>query len=340
MTNLPVCGKIFEAMNSRNASMRCPSALLAVDETLSPYRGHIGFKQYKPQKPAKYGLLYRSLCDSTVTYTYFSLDYAGKPEVVGGNGAKFYITGTDEYTKYLVNGLSRYTSIQGCNILMDPYLTSVFLAEWALQKKFTIVGTMRHDRKGIPKEVKAIGNREEKSVLYVYHKEKNIMLASYIDKIKSGKKNIIVLSTMHDSVKVTNDQRNKPQIHSMYDHMKGGVDVVDLLSTSHSTRIKSKRWPINAFAFILDTCRTNAKTIFQDNGKPLSNFEFTYAIGKGLVLPAIQQRYANSNGLQIAVVNKMHQVLVIEEAMHHAVDIPTKSGRCFKCIKAIMGTIN
>ena len=126
-----------------------------------------------------------------------------------------------------------------------------FLAERALQKKFTIVGTMRHDRKGIPKEVKAVGNREEKSVLYVYHKEKNIMLAYCIDKKTSGKKSVIVLSTMQDSVKVTNDQRKKPQIH---DHTKGGIDVVDLLSTSHSTRIKSKRWPINAFAFILDTC--------------------------------------------------------------------------------------
>ena len=71
--------EIFEAMNSRNANMRYPLALLAVDETLYPYRGHIGFKQYNPQKPAKYGLLYRSLCDSTVTYTYLSLAYAGKP---------------------------------------------------------------------------------------------------------------------------------------------------------------------------------------------------------------------------------------------------------------------
>ena len=141
---------------------------------------------------------------------------------------------------------------------------------------------------------------------------------------------------MHDSVKVTNDQRKKSRIHRIYDHTKGGVDVMDLLSTSHSTRIKSKRWPINAFAFILDTCRTNAKTILQDNGKPLSNFKFTYAIGKGLILPAIQQRYVNSNGLQIAVVNKMNRVLGMKEAMHHAVDIPTKSGRCFKCIEAMI----
>ena len=70
------------------------------------------------------------------------------------------------------------------------------MAEWALQKKFTIVGAMHHDRKGIPKEVKAIRSREEKSVLCVYHKEKNIRLASYIDKKKVGKKNVIVLSTM------------------------------------------------------------------------------------------------------------------------------------------------
>ena len=110
-----------------------------------------------------------------------------------------------------------------------------------MQKKFAIVGTKPHDRKGIPKEVKVIGNREEKSLLYVYHKEKNVMLASYIDKKESGKKNVFVLSTMHDSVKVTNNQRKKPQIRNMYDHTKGGVDVVDLLSTSHSIRINSKR---------------------------------------------------------------------------------------------------
>ena len=33
---------------------------------------------------------------------------------------------------------------------------------------------------------------------------------------------------------------------------KGGVDVVDLVSKSHSTRIKCKQWLLNAFAFILD----------------------------------------------------------------------------------------
>ena len=137
---------------------------------------------------------------------------------------------------------------------MDRYFTSVCLAAWALENTFTIVGTMRHDRKEIPKEVKALNDREEMSVLHVYHEEKKILLVSYIGKKKSGKKNVIILSTMHENVKVTKGQRKKPQVHTMYDHTKGVVDVVDLLSTIHSTRIKTKRWPLNSLAFILDTC--------------------------------------------------------------------------------------
>ena len=140
-----------------------------------------------------------------------------------------------------------------------------------------------------------------------------MMLISYIDKKKSGKKNIIALTTMHDKVKVTNDQRCKLHVLVMYDHTKGGVDVVDLISTHHLTRIKSKRWPLNAFAFILDTVRTNAKTILADNKSSFSNFEFTYQLGKALVLPIVQRRYEIRNGIQIAVMEKIRRVLGIAE---------------------------
>ena len=70
--------ELLEDMNERNARMRHPSPLLAIDETLYPCRGHIGCQQYNPNKPAKYGLLYQSLCDSSIPYTYYSLPYAGK----------------------------------------------------------------------------------------------------------------------------------------------------------------------------------------------------------------------------------------------------------------------
>ena len=69
----------FKTVNEKNASMRISSPYLAKDETFYPYRGSIGVKQYNPSKPAQYGLLYRSLCDATVPYTYYKLPYVGKP---------------------------------------------------------------------------------------------------------------------------------------------------------------------------------------------------------------------------------------------------------------------
>ena len=186
-------------------------------------------------------MVYGSFYDSPIPYTYYSLPYAGKSKKVEGPTAKYYITGTDEYSKYLINDLPVYCDRQGINISMDRYFTSVSLATWALEKHITTVGTMKHNRKGIPKELKPAADREERSAMHVYNTKEKIMLVSCIDKKKSGKKNVTVLSTMHDNVKIRKDQRKNPSVRTMYDHTKGGVDVVDLLSATHSTRIKSRR---------------------------------------------------------------------------------------------------
>ena len=98
----------FEGFNKNISKFCYPLSYLAVDETLYPYRGRIGFKQYNPSKPCKYEFLYRSLCDATVPYTYFFLPYAGKLEVFNNENpaTSYYVTENDEYTNYLVNGFS------------------------------------------------------------------------------------------------------------------------------------------------------------------------------------------------------------------------------------------
>ena len=138
-------------MNENNKRCRNPLPYISVDETLYPYRGRIGMKEYNPCKPAKFGLLYRSLCDAKVGYTYSTLPYAGMPEVIGANG---YVTGFDKYTKWMVNNFQIYGTLQGRNISLDRYFTSETLAKWCLERNITIVGTLKSDRKGIPKEMK------------------------------------------------------------------------------------------------------------------------------------------------------------------------------------------
>ena len=93
--------------------MQYPSSYLAIDETLYPYCGTNGIKQYKRSRPGKYWLLCKSLQESTISHTCFTLPYAGKPNNVGSDEAsKFYISGTHEYTKCLVTETSKCYKVE------------------------------------------------------------------------------------------------------------------------------------------------------------------------------------------------------------------------------------
>ena len=66
--------------------------------------------------PSKYGLLYRSISESTLPRTYFTLSYCSK---VDSGESQYYVTGTDEYTRRLPNNLSDYTKFKEKNINND-----------------------------------------------------------------------------------------------------------------------------------------------------------------------------------------------------------------------------
>ena len=61
-----------------------------------------------------------------------------------------------------------------------------------------LVGTTRANRKGIPKELVEMPNRDDKDIKFVYANEDDMMLTSDVVKKKSGKRYISWLSTMHD----------------------------------------------------------------------------------------------------------------------------------------------
>ena len=162
---------------------------LATDDTLHAHRGMVKLKQYNPNKPAKYGLLYRSISDSVVPYTFFTLPYAGKPEI---EGSEFYVTGTDEYGVCLADNLSSH---------VDRYFTSV-----------TIPHYLRTNRKGIPKELVEMQNRGDKYIKFVHADEDDMVLTSYVVKKISGKRNILLLSTMHDDVRYSGEGSGVSQL--------------------------------------------------------------------------------------------------------------------------------
>ena len=162
------------------------------------------------------------------------------------------------------------------------YFTSMSIADWLLRHNITGIGTMRPDRKGITPEMKMVSGRESKSTKWCYNDKK--MLVSWADK-KSNQKDsklVLLVSTMPDQMKLSKDQRTRPQAIVCYDHVKRGADVVDFISAVASARIKSVRWTINTLSYMLDTLRTNSKTLNNEGNKTkdasfqqISTFEFT-----------------------------------------------------------------
>ena len=103
-----------------------PDDYIAIDETLYPTRGGISFKTYNKDKPAKYGLNFRSLGSSRRPYIYYAVPYTGKPVEV----TESYIKDTLTLVKRIVEGDEQHGySLKGTNNSMDRYYTSIPLAE-------------------------------------------------------------------------------------------------------------------------------------------------------------------------------------------------------------------
>jgi len=209
----------FEMFNSNCTKYLTPDQFLSIDETLYPMRHQIAFRQYNPDKPAKYGLLFKSLNSAGLPFLHRTVVYSGKPE---GEPNQFYIKGTNNYVKKLVTDTKRVVPLQGRNISMDRLYTGLPISKWLLENKITMIGTLMSNRVGIPPEIKSVKDREELSTEIYWSDDNNTVLSSYVVKTKSsGMKNVLLLSTMQPLLGITKDDgKRKPAQYKLYDFYK------------------------------------------------------------------------------------------------------------------------
>lgn len=120
-------------------------------------RHQIAFRQYNPNEPAKYGLLFKSLNAAGYPYLFRSVVYAGKPVGVPG---KFYLQGTDKHVKSLVDETNKQVKLNGRNISPDRLYTGIPIVRWLPSNDITVVGTLQSSRRGIPNEIKQTSGRD------------------------------------------------------------------------------------------------------------------------------------------------------------------------------------
>lgn len=172
-----------------------------------------------PEKPRKFGIQVWAVTDSKTFYT-------SKLEVFIPNQNKgpFFVSTS---TRDVVNRMVSHIAGIGRKITCDNYFTSIPLAQDLIEKRLTLVGTIRKNKSEIPLELltEDKGNKwPENSSMFDFTLNETLVFYK-----ASNKKFVVLLSTLHDDDEIDESSGDayKPSIITFYNKNKCGVDVSD-----------------------------------------------------------------------------------------------------------------
>ncbi|XP_047197199.1 piggyBac transposable element-derived protein 4-like [Hippoglossus stenolepis] len=236
--------EVWHAWVARLPRLYNPGPKVTVDEQLVPFRGRCPFRQYMPSKPAKYGIKSWVACDAKSSYAWKMQVYTRKPS-----------GGRPERNQGLRVVLDVTEGLHHRNVTCDNYFTSYELARQLLERKITVVGTVRKNKPGLL----AVKGREVFSSRFAF--TPTATLVSYIPK---KNRNMVFMSTRHAEADVSNREDWKPVIVLDYNRNKGGVDNLDKVIVTYSCRRMAACWPLVVFHNILDISSYNAFVIWRE----------------------------------------------------------------------------
>ena len=121
-----------------------PQQNITVDEQLFPTKARCRYTQYMPNKPHKFGIKFWLAVDVQSKYILNGFPCMGKDETRCSNSLGQFVT-----LKLAEPYLQR-----GRNITTDNFFTSITLAKKLFALKTTLVGTIRSNKRELPKPAK------------------------------------------------------------------------------------------------------------------------------------------------------------------------------------------
>ena len=77
-------------------------------------------------------------------------------------------------------------------------------------------------------------------------------------------KNLLLLSTLHPTLKIDNSEKKMPEVVHFYNSTKYSVDVLDQMARKYTTKSASQRWSIQVFFNILGMVAINSWVIYKE----------------------------------------------------------------------------
>ena len=238
-----------------------PKTHLSLDEGCCPWKGRLRFRCYNPSKPAKFHIKLFQIAEAESGYVVAFDVYTGKNSCVQEGIA---LDANCNTTTKTVLTLAHNANVldKGHKLFFDNYYTSPELLEELLYRNTVACGTVRANRKGLPK---ALGKAKLKSGESCFRRKNEMLALRWCDK-----RAVYMISTMHCAVEVHTGKREyrtglpiyKPKVIVDYTNKMGGVDVSDQLMGYYNFLRKSIKWWRKLWVHVGDECLSPEQQIW------------------------------------------------------------------------------
>nr|XP_053642416.1 piggyBac transposable element-derived protein 4-like [Cherax quadricarinatus] len=246
--------EVFMYLKQKFSVYFYPFKNIVVDESLILFKGCLSFKQYIPSKHNCFGIKLFVMCDCESGPVLDVIVYTGK-NTLDDDRRMLGISGDvvrRMMEPYLGKGHTLYT---------DNWYTSPMLADFLRVNNTDICGTVRRNRKHMPRFT---GGSVEGEV-QAFHAN-DIMALTWHDK-----RDVTLLSTIHRNEMVQTDRlskfNNEPIVKPLavvdYTNNMRLVDKCDMMIGFVDCVRRSRKWYIKLFFYLVDIAVLNAFSMYE-----------------------------------------------------------------------------
>jgi hypothetical protein len=252
-----------------------PGRYLTADEDICKFKGRHHLKQYLRAKIIKWGYKIWKLCDATTAYV-LDLDVFGGKK--SENSAPY-----DAVMNLMEGYLDKHHVV-----VMDNHFTSVPLFIDLLERSTYACGTVRLNRKYLPREFKE--KKQMSPGKSQFWQSDNFLATLWQDKRAVRFLSTCCLPEGDDTVtrrRKSNELERLPcpPVVKTYTKYMGGVDRSDRMVRTYSVSRQSKKWWYRLFYYLLDTSLANSFILYRSspNHDDLSELDYLKTLAIQLI---------------------------------------------------------
>ena len=245
---------------------------VSIDEMCFPFKGRHRYRQYNKDKPNKYHFKFYGLCCPRTKYLLRFMPCRGK------DGERDKRVSATEWPVLKLLNLPMFFNI-GLVVTTDNWYTALYLMCTLLEWGIHLLGTVRSNRKGLPKDrlfpkegrgKRRRGEAEVSSTtVSIKNEDKKIYLVCWQDN-----KPVHLLSSTPTSLSQVDRVHKEngrftrrapitmPSVIKSYNRSMGGADLHDQLVQLYRTMIKTVAWQTRMFTQVLHSSVVNAHVLY------------------------------------------------------------------------------